>query len=359
MQAVMLRIGELDEYNPYIMQDIVLSEYILEHGYELTNMFPIIGSIYYSVYSTGRNYNAAIRDGEISPEEVFTFIPSLFAPAQGKYNKYAESYYALPVGFDWYNQTEEYRKTHRYVVGVSYIPAHVSKDPATYIDTWGRMQQLGIPKEALPELFENGKNWWFTKDDYGVYKLHNYQLIIKDETAYIEIYNTLFKYGWTAQQAEELMAEVAVSPWNYKTSAGGDTTGVTGYGQYSGMNVSATLNSAFAANKAALNRAKYNLGRYKGSGKWSQYDTLPKTYRQYRLYYRGHDTTRLSKKYQTIYRWHRRTRDIYKDNYAKYGASRMAMEQNLRAYSNRSITEMRRTNQNIRYARIHNRWWAT
>lgn len=359
-QAALESVAQMDVYNPYDIQDAVLSAYILDHAYDLTNMFPVLGSIYYSMYSTGRNYNKAIRDGEVTAEEVFTFIPSLFAPAKDEtYNKYAESYYAKPVGFDWYNQTEEYRKTHRYVVGVSYVPAHVNKDPATYIDTWGRMHQLGIPKEALPELFENGKNWWFTKDDYGNYKLHNYQLIIKDKTAYLEIYSTLIKYGWTPEQAEQLMNEVSISPWGYKTSTGGDTSGVTGYGQYSKVNVRGVLNNALYNSRAVTNQAKYNMAKYSGDGKWAQYDTLPKTYRQRQLYVKGHDVSRLSKKYQTAYRWHRRTRDIYRDNYAKYGASRMAMEQNLRAYSNRSITEMRRTNQNIRYARIHNRWWAT
>lgn len=358
-QSALESVAKLDTYNPYDMQDIVLSEYVLDHAYELTNLIPVLGSIYYSMYSTARNINKAVKDGNITQEELFTFIPSLFAPAKDEtYNKYAESYYAKPVGFDWYNQTEEYRKTHRYVVGVSYVPAHVNKDPATYIDTWGRMQQLGIPKEALPELFENGKSWWFTKDDYGTYKLHNYQLIIKDETAYTEIYNTLLKYGWTKEEAEQLMAEVAISPWNYDKSYD-NLSGIPGYGKYSNLNVSSVLNATLNNSKATLNRAKYDMAKYSGSGKWSQYDTLPKTYRQYRLYGKGHDTTRLSKRYQTAYRWHRRNRDIYRDNYAKYGASRMAMEQNLRAYSNRSITEMRRTNQNIRYARIHNRWWAT
>jgi hypothetical protein len=72
----------------------------------------------------------------------------------------------------------------------------------------------------------------------------------------------------------------------------------------------------------------------------------------------GHDPQMFSRQYQTTVRWHHRQRDIYKDNYAKYGASRMAMEQNLKNYSNRSVTEMRRTNQNIRYADIHRhtRW---
>ena len=241
---------------------------------------------------------------------------------------------------------------------MSYVPVWVNKDPATYIDTWGRMEQLGIPREALPELFENGKSWWFTKDDYGTYKLHNYQLMINDQDAYIEIFNTLIKYGWSEQEARQLMSEVAVPNWDTNKYSNMDASDVKGYGIYRNENSARVLNTVLINSKAALNTAKYNMGRYSGNGKWSQYDTLPNTYRRQVQYSRGHNVSAMSKKYQKAYRWHRRTRDIYHDNYAKYGASRMAMEQNLRAYSNRSITEMRRTNQNIRYARIHNRWWA-
>jgi hypothetical protein len=68
---------------------------------------------------------------------------------------------------------------------------------------------------------------------------------------------------------------------------------------------------------------------------------------------KGVDPEKASRQYQINRRWHYRRRDIYKDNYAKYGASRMAMEQNLKNYSNRSITEMRRTNQTLRYSQIH------
>lgn len=358
-KEVLNTVTHTGDVNPYEMQDIVVREFVKEHEYDLFNLFPIVGTIYYSLYGTARNAIYATKDGEIDMQDALTLIPSLFAPAKGElaYDKYATSYYNKPVGFDWYNQSDEYRETHRYVMGVSYIPAYVKKDPATYIDTWGRMQQLGIPKEALPELFENGKSWWFTRDDYGTYKLHNYQLMIKDETAYTEIYNTLLKYGWTSSQAEQLMAEVAIPMWD--NSPKGNVNDIKGYGSYKYMNATSVLNTALSGSKAALNTAKYNMGRYNGNGKWSQYDTMPSTYRRRVHQVKGHDVSRLSKKYQKAYRWHRRTRDIYHDNYAKYGASRMAMEQNLRAYSNRSITEMRRTNMNIRYARIHNRWWAS
>ena len=239
-------------------------------------------------------------------------------------------------------------------MGVSYLPAWMSKDPATYINTWGRMRQLGLTDECIQELFQNNGAWWFTKDG-DTYNLHNYNLMIRDQATWDRVYNTLLQYGWTAEQADELINRVAIPTWHTKSNY----AEYTGYGAYSDAKYSGQLNTLFSRSKAALNTAKYNMGKYGGSGKWSQYDTMPKTYRGQVHQVKGHDPSRLSKKYQKAYRWHRRTRDIYRDNYAKYGASRMAMEQNLRAYSNRSITEMRRTNMNIRYARIHNRWWAS
>lgn len=346
--STLIELGKLDESE--------LTEYLKDQrNYAVASLIPVIGTLYYSAYSTNRNAKIASE-----PEDILAVIaPSLFAIQKptSEYDRYYGSYWAKPVGFDWYNQTEEYRQTHRFVMGVSYIPAYMSKDPATYINTWGRMQQLGLSDDCIQDLFKNSGAWWFTKDG-DTYNLHNYKLMIKDVDTWGTVFRTLTQYGWTEDQARELMNKVATPMW-YNNKGYSSYSDYTGYGAYSHNMYSGQVNSIFINSKATLNSAKYNLAKYSGSGKWSQYDTLPKTYRQYRLYYRGHDTTRLSKKYQTTYRWHRRTRDIYKDNYAKYGASRMAMEQNLRAYSNRSITEMRRTNQNIRYARIHNRWWAT
>lgn len=329
-----------------------LATYVAEHAYELTSLLPVIGTLYYSAYSTMRNAKIASE-----PEDLLAVLsPSLFAVSKEStsYDKYANSYYAKPVGFDWYNQSEEYRKNHRYVMGVSYIPTWMSKDPATYINTWGRMEQMGLSEECIQELFTNNGAWWFTKDG-NTYNLHNYNLMIHDQATWDNVYNTLLRYGWSAERATNLMNRVAIPTWHTNSNY----ADYTGYGAYSNAKYSGQINTLLSGSKAALNTAKYNMGRYSGSGKWSQYDTMPDTHRKIVHQVKGHDPSRTSKKYQKAYRWHRRTRDIYRDNYAKYGASRMAMEQNLRAYSNRSITEMRRTNMNIRYARIHNRWWAS
>lgn len=347
------------QLNPNDAKYALIRAYIKEHEYDLHNLFPIIGSLYYSVYSMRRNLSAAEKNDPSAVEWALSVIPSLFAPVKDNaYNTWDKSYYARPVGFDWYNQSDEYRATHRYVVGVSYVPSWCDKSPANYIDTWGRMEQMGIPKEALPELFEKGKGWWFVKDNYGNYKLQNHQLIMKDEATSNEVYATLLKYGWSEEDAKRLMDEVSVPAWNNTPKP---RYTYNGYGKYRNLDATGILSTAHYSSRAAINKAKYvaNKAMRTRGVSASVSAATPRTYRQAKLQARGHDVSRLSKDYQKDYRWHRRTRDIYRDNYAKYGASRMAMEQNLRAYSNRSITEMRRTNQNIRYARIHNRWWAT
>ena len=381
--------------NPYDIQDNAISEFVKDHAYELTSLFPMLGTIYYSIYSASRNSNALVNNGEeylTSPElSLAVMMPSLFSVAKpdtlGTVFKpsgnlempedyvrktYATSYYAKPVGTDWYNRSEEYKAAHRYVMGVSYVPAWVNKDPATYIDTWGRMEQMGIPREALPQLFEAGKGWWFTKDDNGTYSLHNYQLMIKDQKVYEDTKATLLKYGWTPAEVEYLLAQVAVPMWDKKQKE--NFSGVYGYGSFT--NRSKSIGAVYASAMSTGNQARYQLNKYSGDGKWSKYDKQPRishysqqypkgtyygrpmTGRLRKQQVAGHDVSSRTRDYQKAYRWHRRTRDIYKDNYAKYGASRMAMNQNLRAYSNRSITEMYRTNQKHYYARVHNRWWA-
>jgi len=285
-----------------------------------------------------------------TPQELLTVLsPSLFARQKDKnnYAGYEASYYARPVGFDWHNQSDAYKQTHRYVMGMSYIPAWVSKDPASYIDTWGRLQQMGLEDDTIQDIFDQGGAWWFTKDGDG-YSLHNYNLMVHDEDTWNRIYDTLIKSGWSEEKTLELMNKAAVPMWkqgNY------DYTKSTGYGKYSRMNKGAISYAATSA--AKRNMAKYS-GNYKSSG-ITKKDRYPITRAQYdsqRMTRRGHNTNDYRNTLHANYKWHERYSNIYKDNYAKYGASRMAMRQNLRNYSNRSVTELHRTEGAQRYTQM-------
>jgi hypothetical protein len=103
---------------------------------------------------TARNY-------QISDAILPLVMPSLFGISK------LDS--ARPIGFDWYNQTEEYKRTHRFVFGVSYVPSWMDKDPSTYANTYQRLINMGYPKEVALEMLQNG---WYMKAP--MYKLRHY-----------------------------------------------------------------------------------------------------------------------------------------------------------------------------------------
>ncbi len=334
------------------------ADFFNKNQYDFMSLIPVIGSLYYSIYGTLRNY-------ENGGDPLTYLIPSLFGMVdESTYSDKLEKstfyeYLSKPVGYDWYNQSEEYRATHKFIVGVSYVPTWLGKDPASWIDNHGRLMQLGFTQEQIQDMYEVSGNWWFTEEGDG-YKLHNYQLMIGNENVWNEVYNSLVnKYGWTSERAITLMNEAAIPMWDNRYNYG-DATQVAGsslsrikYNYTSGGGVRVYNSKAMYRLAHNYNRTPKGSGflsaRLGGSsvGKRAGYRT-PYVKRGGNPYYRNNTHT-------TYARWRRRYRDIYRDNYAKYGASRMAMEQNLRSYSNRSVTEMRRTNQNIRYSRIKQR----
>ena len=354
----------LSAWDDFGNPDVDASQWIADHGYDTINMLPMLGTAYYMVESGYRNYKMYDRlneNGTIS-STLTTILPGLFAP--GDYKTYDRTNPTdKPIGLNWYDMSEDERKLYQYVNGVSYIKSWVASDPANYVNHWGRMQELtGFDNDQMSEFMELGGGFWFSENNEGKYELHNYKLINNDAETYNKLYNKLISYGWTPDRAYTLLEECSENPWRSQYSNGTYqysnqySATSSGYGRY---NMSSYL---------------YNQIRYAGadseyskfSGAWSRYDKHPKQYTlasrmakgknvdssQYSEYRaaRGDNPGNFRR---TTHKWHTRTRDIYSNNYARYGASRMAMEQNLKNYSNRSITEMRRTNQTLRYADIH------
>lgn len=56
------------------------------------------------------------------------------------------------TGYDWYNQTEEYRKSHTFVPGISYVPQWLLEDPRTYVNTRQRLINMGYDKELATKM---------------------------------------------------------------------------------------------------------------------------------------------------------------------------------------------------------------
>lgn len=368
--------GVLNSWDALQRGDISLEDFEAAHGYEIVSYLPFATTLWYMGESMVRNVEYAERMNKDTLWKLASCMTGIFAPAREyNYKDVNLDWYKKPVGFDWYNQTDEYRKTHRYVPGVSYVPAWVYKDPATYINTVGRLQEILGGTEGAYEFMQQGGGFWFTLDN-GTYKLHNYKLMIGDEETRAQLKDSLIhKFGWNDKAAEYLLDQWGEPTWKKK---GRDIKNTL---RYSGASLRSVDNTGYLVGKVRGSLPHNLLKRYgahtgvrkvyapKGSakpyfnnnplgirvsaGKNVQYSTFTTKRKQM-----GHDPQMFSKQYQTTVRWHHRQRDIYKDNYAKYGASRMAMEQNLKNYSNRSITEMRRTNQNLRYADIHRhtRW---
>lgn len=329
--------------------DADMAQYVLNHQYELASLLPVVGSLYYSFYGTARN--------ALSGHDLLTILqPSGFAPVRASepYSGRSGKWVDKPVGVNWYAQDEAYRDSHRYIMGVSYVPSFVSKDPATYINTWGRLQQLGLSSAQIQQLFDAGGNFWFTQNADGAYQIHNYQLMVGNEEAWDSIKATLASYGWSAPRIEALMNEAAVPMWGNK---GSYTDNSKGYHSYRGLGrTKATLAGKATATRK---RSKTNNITFKYSGNYkaakiAKRDRMPilKASWNSGTYYPSGNATSTRNVVHSTYRWHKRLNNIYKGNYAKYGASRMAMRQNLKNYSNRSVTELHRTEGEQRYLKI-------
>lgn len=64
-----------------------------------------------------------------------------------------------PIGYDWYNQSMEYRRTHQYVAGVSYVPSFLYKDPTKYVDTYGHLLKAGYSEKTAWDMMRKGWKW--------------------------------------------------------------------------------------------------------------------------------------------------------------------------------------------------------
>ena len=65
---------------------------------------------------------------------------------------YEDYYWDRPIGYDWYNQSEEYKKSHRFVFGISYVPTFYAKNPATYINYIAMYERLGYTSEEAMQI---------------------------------------------------------------------------------------------------------------------------------------------------------------------------------------------------------------
>ena len=299
------------------LENLEEEEWLAKYGNIVSNVIPVYGTVLYRLMQSYRNY----KYGERANDAGLQYLTSVFADllvAAKPDDVDAETYLDRPVGYDWYNQTEEYKKTHRYVTGVSYVPAWLTKDPTTYINTYGRLEQMGIDAEQF--MADGGATWFELDSDTGEYTLKNSKLMVGDAETWGKLKADLTQWGWTSADADRLLSKAAVQKWTQQTPE---------YTETSKPQMNWLSKSSYTYQKPVY----YD---------WNIKTTPSLT-----------GTVYMTNK--ATVKWHRRSRDIYNALYAKYGASRMAMRQNLKNYSNRSITELHRTDMSSRYRTIHNR----
>ena len=279
-------------------------------------------------------------------------------------------------------------ETHRKVVLKAWL-----EDDDAFEELIKRLGYFGWSRKEAMDLIGSTSKYWKLKIEYGDDWYKHWNGTYTSYTKYsTEQWNNIWQTVWGANSKEEAWAylrklgfsDEKIAKWLAKWYKKGTYTKktYTGYNRYKNYRgwtnyTRRTWTTYTKKNYAALNIANrqaskmsmfyFTNGGYASKGSafygsgWSRYDNHPKSYSlntrpsnatASSLIKNGHSYCN-ARTYLSSHRWHHRQRDIYKDNYAKYGASRMAMEQNLRNYSNRSITEMRRTNQSLRYNQIH------
>jgi hypothetical protein len=152
---------ELENLNREFGHTKPYADYTAKDQWELyAQMIPLIG-VLYQRYTTAWDKKGNLE----SPDLILPLLaPSIFG--RTKLDSAGTTYESRPIGVDWYQQSEEYKKTHRYVFGVSYVPAWMKKNPETYVNTYGRLLKMGYSESAAMNMMKNG--WYIRYSDYAL-----------------------------------------------------------------------------------------------------------------------------------------------------------------------------------------------
>lgn len=177
------------------------AEYYLNNYYDVHGMFPVVGALFNRIFA----HIKAGRANELTPADfkaLFAFgestaydfvdatmgaIATLLPDVIGTYKD------EKPVGYNWNEQSDEYKATHRFIHGVSSIPTFFTKDPAKYVDHMGMLMELGYAKEDAIELLTKG--WYFDADgnvhQYSIYEDEEMPDVFKYEP---EMFDNTLRY---------------------------------------------------------------------------------------------------------------------------------------------------------------------
>lgn len=159
-------LGAFVHYSKNGFNQEALNTWIEENWYDVASFLPYYGALVNNAITHLKNGKLNMKDlwvivsnPQLKDEFLHTFcerflcvlgtaVPSVVGTV------YSNNYYDRPIGYDWYNQTEEYRKTHRYVWGVSYVPTWTKKNPGEYVNYLGKYIELGYTKEQALEILD-------------------------------------------------------------------------------------------------------------------------------------------------------------------------------------------------------------
>lgn len=152
------------------------AQYYADNYYAINDLIPVYGmlvnSIIAKIKAGNLNFSAAeikalYASGKPNAEKILEAgldcLATVWASMIGTYKT------KKPIGYNWNEQSDEYKATHRYIYGVSSVPSVFTKNPATYVDHMGMLVELGFTKDEAIELLQNG--WYFDADG----NIHQYK----------------------------------------------------------------------------------------------------------------------------------------------------------------------------------------
>lgn len=387
-----------------------LDQFVLDNNYDLLDLIPVYGALANSMLTALRSSVSAMAGNLAVPHLLRDLVGTTAAAVLtnnsiiGTLNTNLD-YYKRPIGTDWYSQDEEYKKTHRFVYGVSYVPTWIKKDPTKYIDHIGMLSRLGFTKDEATQLL--GMKYDSEKgliQDENMPDMFKYDQDTFDRTmAYLvdrgygleEAYNLCGAGTWVDADGKEhhdadleslyrnsVFLELYNKQPEYIKYEDGQYSKLKEYYKEQGIPTDAipfmmqTQNGyvhsdgsfeVLSTEQRVELEAKLESEYYEKMHQ-KHYEKSKKSGKKFKKKYsKAHYTSALIKNYQDgsnafktvtsgtrsrtsagmpgIFRHMQgaanRTR-FYSDLYAKHGASRMAMRANIQGYSNASITKLHR-----------------
>ena len=209
---IRVMLGAFAHYTKHGFNQEALNTWIEENWYDTLAFLPYYGTLVNNAITHLKNGRLNLRDlwvivsnPQLKDEFLYTLyeqflcvlgaaVPSIIGTV------YDTDYFSRPIGYDWYNQDEEYRKTHRYVWGVSYVPAWTKKNPGEYINYLGKYIELGYTKEQALEIL----NVLFGHDDTAPVQWAFNQTLFDDTLKY------LLEHDYSMEEALELLNDKAL-----------------------------------------------------------------------------------------------------------------------------------------------------